>query len=365
MKAVFRADASLQIGTGHIVRCLSLADELRDKGVTSTFICRMHPGNMITAIRQRGFDVIELPAQSQHLQSRNDISPPIPAHASWLGATWAQDANETRHAIQAIKPDLCVIDHYAIDVRWEEALRPHAKRFMVIDDLADRQHECDFLLDQNWFGSDMAHRYRGVVPDYCVTMLGPQYALLRPEYASLRAQMLPRTGRVKRVLVFMGGSDPTNETQKVIDALTDPALANLDVDVVLGVNHPDPESIRHQAAARPGTFVYSGLPSLAERMVQADLMISAGGSTSWERMCLGLPAIVISIAANQTVTNTAMQAAGYIDFLGESTHVSVELITDAVARCLQAPARLEQMSRICQDLVPGTGTKQVCELLLN
>ncbi|MBB5392530.1 MULTISPECIES: UDP-2,4-diacetamido-2,4,6-trideoxy-beta-L-altropyranose hydrolase [unclassified Herbaspirillum] len=365
MRAVFRADASLQIGTGHIVRCLSLADELQGKGVTSSFICRMHPGNMIAAIRQRGYDVIELPAQSQHLQQENDVSLPTLAHASWLGTTWPQDADETRHAMQAIKPDLCVIDHYALDIRWETTLRPYAKRIMVIDDLADRKHECDFLLDQNWFGVDMAHRYQGVVPDHCITMLGPRYALLRPEYASLRAQMLPRTGRVKRVLVFMGGSDPTNETQKVIDALTDPALANLDVDVVLGINHPDPEGIHRQAAARPGTLVYSDLPSLAERMTQTDLMISAGGSTSWERMCLGLPAIVISIATNQTVTNTAMRAAGYIDFLGESRQVSAKLITDAVARCLQTPERLKQMSRLCQDLVPGTGTKQVCELLLS
>lgn len=364
MKVVFRTDASRQIGTGHVVRCLALADELRARGLESYFVCRTHPGNMIAAIRQRGYYVMELLAGPAPLQPELEADGARPAHACWLGCDWRSDVEQTLSAMQAIKPDMLVIDHYAIDIRWEESLRPYVRRMVVIDDLADRRHECDFLLDQNWFGDDMSRRYRGMIPDHCVTMLGPQYALLKPEYETLRALMPPRDGEVRRVLVFMGGTDPSNETGKVIDALAQPRLAHLLVDVVVGANHPDPQGITHKAAARPATHLYSGLPSLAGRMARADLMISAGGSISWERMCLGLPAVVISIAANQMGTNTAMQAAGYIDFLGESTHVSAEMISDAIGRCLQDPERLRQISRRCQDLVPGTGAERVCDLVL-
>ncbi len=366
MKIVFRADASRHIGTGHVVRCLSLADELqaRGVGVTSHFVCRMHDGNMFAAIRQRGYGVTELPADPSFPYPVAEAADARLAHADWLGSSWKQDADQTRDAIEAIQPDLLVIDHYAIDIHWENLLRPHVGKIMVIDDLADRRHTCDFLLDQNWFGDETPHRYCGTIPDQCVVMLGPGYALLKTEYALLRAQMPPRTGKTERILVFMGGSDPTNETGKVLQALMRPELAHLQADIVIGINHPDPQGIRSQAAARPATQVHSGLPSLAQWMTRADLMISAGGSTSWERMCLGLPAIVISIAANQTVTNTAMHAAGYIDFLGESPRVNADMIADAIIRCIHEPQKLQQMSKMGQNLVPGTGARRVCDLLL-
>lgn len=364
MKVVFRVDASFNIGTGHVMRCLTLANEFRARGLEPYFVCRKHPGNMIAAIRQQDYHVLELPVDSELLQSEPELDGYQLPHAGWLGCEWRADAEQTLCAMQAFKPDMLIVDHYAIDIRWEEALLPHVHRMVVIDDLADRRHQCDFLLDQNWFCDDISCRYQGMIPDKCVTMLGPQYALLNPDYETLRALMPPRDGEVRRVLVFMGGSDPSNETGKVIDALAQPRLAHLLVDVVVGVNHPDAQGITHKAAARPATHVYSDLPSLAGWMARADLMISAGGSTSWERMCLGLPAVVISIAANQKATNTAMQAAGYIDFLGESTQVSVEMIVEAISRCLQDPERLRQISRRCMDLVPGTGARRVCNQVL-
>ncbi len=360
-----RVDASFEMGTGHVMRCLTLSDTMRARGVRCQFISRAHSGNLIELMRQRGYEVTVLPVEPEKYQLAEVAEDPLPVHANWLGCRWERDAEQTLDAVRAIEPDLLVVDHYAIDIRWENVLRPHVGRMMIVDDLADRSHGCDFLLDQNWFGEDMSHRYQGLIPDHCVTMLGPQYALLKPDYAIVRALMPPRDGAIGRVLVFIGGSDPTNETGKVIDALAKSELAHLFVDVVIGVNHLDLRGINHKAAARPATRVHSGLPSLAGWMARADLMISGGGSTSWERMCLGLPAIVISIAANQTATNTAMQAAGYIDFLGESAQVSAEMIVDAIGRCLQEPERLRQMSRRCQDLVPGTGAERVCDLALS
>lgn len=359
-----RVDASMAMGTGHVVRCLTLADMLRTRGVRCHFVCREHPGHMINAIRQRGFEVTALPAVATGFQPAPSAGVPMLAHAGWLGCNWSCDADQTLHAVRAIKPDLLVIDHYAIDIRWEKVLRSHVRRIMVVDDLADRAHECDFLLDQNWFGDDISRRYQGLTPDHCVTMLGPGYALLKPEYATLRAHIPPRDGEVRRLLVFMGGSDPTNETSKVIEALKHPGLMHLLVDVVIGANHPDPLGIASKAEARRGTCVHRGLPSLAGLMMRADLMVGGGGATTWERMCLGLPAVVICIADNQAEMNRALSKAGYFESLGGKDDVDAKRVAETVIAVIESREVLITMSKRSRELVGGDGASRVCDALL-
>ena len=364
MKVVFRVDASFKIGTGHVTRCLTLADGLRARQLDPYFVCREHPGNMIEAIRKRGYIVMRLPAGPGPLQADPVADGSQPTHFDWLGCHWHTDAEQTLSAVQALKPDMLVIDHYAIDIRWEEVLRPHVRRLMVIDDLANRRHLCDFLLDQNWFGGVLSHRYQGLVPENCVSMLGPSYALLKPEYATLRELMLPFDGEVRRVLVFMGGSDPSNETGKVIEALTSPDLTYLQVDVVIGANHPDPSAIAEMAEARQRTRVYTGLASLAGLMIRADLMIGGGGATTWERMSLGLPALVVCIADNQVEMSRALSEAGYLKLIGSKDDVNASLISDAVRAVLDKQAMLSAISSRSRDLVRGDGTDRVCDAIL-
>lgn len=375
MKIAFRTDASLRIGSGHVMRCLTLADALRARGAQCQFISRVHSGNLFSTIQQHGFEVSGLAASLQQGQVAIDTiaptdqdtkphQPPEPCHAAWLGSTWQSDATDTAAVLASQQPDWLIVDHYALDQRWESALQRHCKKLMVIDDLADRAHHCDLLLDQNWFGDRTPTRYRDLVPPHCQCYLGPKYALLQPEYAQLRATMSPRDGAVHRVLVFLGGSDPSNQTAKVLSALMQPSFAHLIVDMVLGQNHPDAIGVAAQAAARPGTTLHQGLPTLAHLIVRADLMISAGGSITWERMCLGLPAIVISVAANQTTTNHALMNAGYIDFLGEMSEVSVSNIAGAIQRCLDNPASLQVQSRLGQQLVAGNGAPLISQQLL-
>ncbi len=363
MNIVFRADASRIMGTGHVVRCLTLAEALRARGASCLFVSRNHPGNMLSHIQANGFEVLSLP-ESPGAVVLPVVAQPVPAHANWLGVDWETDAGQTLDAISGMAVDWLVVDHYAIDARWERRLRPASKRLVVIDDLADRSHECDLLLDQNWFGEQTQDRYRSLVPASCRCMLGPGYALLRPEYAKLRVLMPPRDGIVRRVLVFMGGSDPHNQTGDVLDALMQLGLDQLVVDVVIGVNHPDPQDIARKVAARPASNLFSGLPSLAGLMARADLMIGGGGSTTWERMCLGLPAVVISIADNQTPTNFALTKAGYIDFLGKGDQVTVDMIAAAVRAKLADVGRMQLMSRLSQELVQGAGLSIVIGCLL-
>jgi UDP-2,4-diacetamido-2,4,6-trideoxy-beta-L-altropyranose hydrolase len=353
------------------MRCLALADALKAQGSECHFISREHPGHLLELIRQRGHKINSLvaPAEPSHTAIQSILKETLipkqeSMHAAWLGCTWQTDVQETTVILATLRPDWLVVDHYALDQRWEEALAPHYRKLLVIDDLADRPHRCDMLLDQNWFGEDTPARYHHLVPSHCKCQLGPEYALLKPEYAQLRESMPPRDGTVRQVLVFLGGSDATNQTSKALEALMEPSFAHLLVDVVISRSHPDIASVAAQVATRPGTTLYQDLPTLAPLMVRADLMISAGGSTTWERMCLGLPAIVISVAANQTPTNLALEDAGYIRFLGEKNEVSSPDIAKAITLCLENPAALKAQSRLCQKMVAGDGAQMICQQLL-
>ncbi|MBT3235632.1 MAG: UDP-2,4-diacetamido-2,4,6-trideoxy-beta-L-altropyranose hydrolase [Bdellovibrionales bacterium] len=359
MNIVFRTDASLDIGTGHIMRCLVLAEALREKGAICSFVCREHVGNLIELIRQRGFIVHNLPMQPAATIKIDISDKTILSHASWLGADLKSDAEQTKVAIGDTTIDWLIVDHYALDYRWETELKSHFRKLMVIDDLADREHECNLLLDQNWFGEEIEMRYKRLVPATCKTILGPKYALLGPEYEQLRAEMPPRSNIIRRVLVFLGGSDPSNQTAKVVRALTHHSLMKLAVDVVIGVNHPSLASIQALAAQRIETSVHQGVPSLGKLMVQADLMISAGGSTGWERMCLGLPAIVISVADNQTATNLALMKAGYINFLGHMNHICISDIRIMIKNCLLDIGKMNRQTLMGQQLVDGMGVANV------
>lgn len=361
MKVVFRTDASLQIGSGHVMRCLALADALTAQGAECEFISRAHPGNLLELTRQRGYKAHSLVMYEQHVQA---ASGPKLAHAAWLGCDWQTDAAQTGTILAGLQPDWLVVDHYALDLHWESALKSHYDQLMVIDDLADRVHLSSLLLDQNWFGEITSTRYSKLVPPHCHCYLGPGYALLKPEYAQLRASMPPRDGTVSKVLVFMGGSDPTNQTAKVLKVLIQPNFEHLQVDVVLGQNHPDAEGIAAEFATRTRITLHQSLPTLAPLMARADLMIGAGGSTTWERMCLGLPAIVISVAANQTTNNVALMNAGYIDFLGEINNVTTANISDALQRFLDDPEALKVQSGLGQKMVTGDGASIISQHLL-
>lgn len=359
MNIVFRVDASNEIGTGHIIRCLTLADELKRNGRNCFFICRRFEGNLIETIKSRGFEVHELGAPSENSHTfKSDLK-----HGHWLGATQLDDFEEASEYLNLLKPDVLIIDHYAIDETWEKLAHKHVNKILVIDDLADRKHDCDILLDQNWFGDITQERYDDLVSSSTIKLIGPKYALLRPEYALLRSILPPRDGIIRRILVFMGGSDPSNETGKVLEALSSEIFGHLAVDVVIGVNHPCPDDIKNQVAKRKATTLYQNLPSLAGLMFRADLMIGAGGSTTWERMCLGLPALLMTVAENQTGFLEILDKDGYINYLGKSTEVSSNDITGKLKSLLPKGTDLKHQIRKSQKLLSGNGVSRVTQTI--
>ena len=337
-----RADASASLGMGHVMRCLTLAEALRLNGATVTFICRELEGNLCTFVEGKGFQVYRLPAP----------------HGAQLD--WQDDAARTLSFMETSpRPDWLVVDHYALDEKWEHSVRAHVERIMVIDDLANRPHDCDLLLDQNYLPD--IKRYGALVPPTCRTLLGPKYALLREEFREARATLPERTGDVKRILVSLGGSDPSNLTHKGLNALSSSSFGGA-VDVVVGAANLHQDELVKAVAAMPGTTLHVQANNMAELMARADLAVGAGGSTTWERCCLGLPSIVVTIAKNQEALTGALARDGYVFYLGDSAEVTVEGLSRAL-ETLQNPFFLQGLSRRGLELVDGKGTQRVVRAL--
>jgi UDP-2,4-diacetamido-2,4,6-trideoxy-beta-L-altropyranose hydrolase len=356
MRAVFRVDASIQIGSGHVMRCLTLAKALRAIGAECHFISRAHPGNLIELVLQCGFAVIALPVElttpsaNTHVASKH---PKEPAHAIWLGSNWQTDAEQTRSILQKLRPDLLVVDHYALDERWENALRSYFQKLMVIDDLADRPHQCDLLLDQNL--GRQPHHYAELLPANCKVLTGPQYALLLPEFAALRAYSLQRRQQpvFKQLLITMGGVDQSNATGQVLQALKSCRLPqDCRISVVMGLQAPWLPQVRGQAEDMHWpTEVVVNISDMAQRMADSDLAIGAPGITSWERCCLGLPTLMVVLADNQNAVAKALEGAGAAKILRK---ISIIPILSAL---VANPRALHDMSNAAARIVNGLGTE--------
>ena len=280
----------------------------------------------------------------------------------WLGADWRIDARQVEKIIKDFDTalDWIVVDHYALDERWEGHLRPYCKKILVIDDLADRAHDCDLLLDQNYF-EDFEDRYDAFVPAWCKKFLKPKYALLRPEFREARETLKKRDGHVKKIMIFFGGIDPTNETAKALKAVRMLNRVDIAVDVVVGALNPHRKIIEQIASEMPNCTCHFKVEDMAGLMAMADLAIGAGGTTLWERCVLGLPSLVITIAENQEKTVFEMAESGYLLFLGRSKAVSVDFLNHALEIAIQSPRLLISFSRKTQSLVDGRGVKRIAQ----
>ncbi len=358
LQVIFRTDASRIIGTGHVMRCLTLAGALAKIGADVLFICREHEGHLCDLIEEQGFVVHRLPAPASGFRAEAD-----PIHAAWLGASWEGDAEQTGAGIKTpdVKPDWLVVDHYALDHRWESALRPLVGHIFAIDDLADRIHDCDLLLDQNLF-ADMQTRYAGKVPEDCRLLLGPDYALLQPVYAELHDRIPPREGPIHRILISFGGADRDNLTGRVLAAFLSLSRPDIDVDVVIPGTSPYGPEIQDQAAGHANIHLHSNLPSLAPLMARADLAIGAAGTTSWERLCLGLPALVVTLAENQRPIADGLHRQGLVHWLGHKEGVSEQSIRQALTELIEEDID-EEWSLRCRAAVDGRGVDRTGAVL--
>lgn len=351
MNIAIRADASDSMGSGHVMRCLTLAEACRHRGASVKFICRNHLGNLVELIRQHGFGVAVLPAPSQ---------PPRAEEHTWLGVSLEKDAADTVRALLDLGGlvDWLVVDQYGIDAQWERQMRPGASRIMVIDDLADRPHDCDLLLDQN-FRRTQDDRYARLVPQQCRLALGTQYALLQGDYAIWRSRVAPRQ-TVRRVLVYFGGADAAGLTGKAVGAAL--SISDLAIDAVVSGRDLHLAALRQLAESEPRLRLHTGLPTLAPLLAEADLAIGAFGATSWERLCLGLPTIAVSMAANQVDVANELSAADLAVWAGPADMVTQDYLARLVQQVMQRND-LANWSKRSMAICDGQGAGRVTDML--
>ncbi len=351
MDIVIRADASAQLGTGHVMRCLTLAHALMQEGARVAFVSR------------------EIPAALEHLVSKHFLLHALKVPIGIEGSTsFEEDALKTiQYLNHRGKPDWMIIDNYSIGLDWEQRIRPHVGRIMVIDDLANRTHDCEVLLDQNLCPS-FETRYDVLVPKHARKLLGPKYALLRPEFYEIRGRLPSRDGQIRSILVSFGGADPTNETAKTLQAMSLLGPSSIELVVVIGGSNPQAEVVSRLCSKLANARLCSDVSNMAELMAKAHLAIGAPGATTWERCLLGLPAITIVSAPNQQLVGESVSSTGASVNLGWHSDVTSTKIAEAVAQLRDNPRTVREMGRAALRIVEdndGVARRQILGAILN
>jgi UDP-2,4-diacetamido-2,4,6-trideoxy-beta-L-altropyranose hydrolase len=359
---MFRVDASLHIGTGHVMRCLTLADSLRAEGHQCHFICREHPGNLVRKIQDLGVAVHTLPTVP------TPVPGPIPAtYEQWLGADWSTDAQQTSDLIKTLCPDWLIVDHYALGRDWEQFIqRQHARlNLMVIDDLANRQHHCHLLLDQNL--GHQASDYALLVGPECKVFAGIEYVMLRSEFVRLRPYSLARrtTSQLHSILISMGGIDNDDASSLVLKTLQETKMpGSTQITVVIGGNAPHIDHVKTVAAHMPYTTrVVVNASNMAQLMADSDLAIGASGSTSWERCHMGLPTLMVVLAANQQSACQALEHQQAALSIGLSSDIPKRL-PGLMQNLFHKPQTLRHLSDHAAKLCNNIGYPQIVAQLV-
>ena len=332
MIVLVRADATPEIGSGHVMRCAALGMRLMARGALVHFVCADINDRLARWLSDSGIGLTVLSAVE--------------------AADWRADLAATgRVACQVGHADLLIVDHYKLERGWESGKRPYARRIMAIDDLADRDHDCDLLLDQN-LHQDAENRYKERVPQDALQFLGPKYALLRPEF-DMHGLDRARDGSVRRLLVFFGGTDLGNQSIKVIDALRALGPCAPESTIVLGPAHPCRDAIHQSAGSLPQVLVLDATDQMSALMAQADLAIGTCGVAAWERCALGLPCLVVVTAENQREDAEILHRLGAVEHLGDADDVNANNWEDALRRAINEPDRVRSMALAAKEVMVG------------
>ncbi|MGE7931976.1 UDP-2,4-diacetamido-2,4,6-trideoxy-beta-L-altropyranose hydrolase [Viridibacillus arvi] len=346
MQVFIRTDASIQIGSGHVMRCLTLAHQLREENFEVTFICRNLSGNMNRYIENKGFKV-------EILRSVGDVD-----EWRWMEDHFQEDVSETILYLTEQKVDLIIVDHYAIDEKWEQSLRPYVEKIMVIDDLANRRHDCDLILDTT-FEIDYK-KYRNLLLNKKnITLLGSQFALLRKSFLEGKKNRFYCDESSIKIHIFFGGMDKSNYTYKFSELLLE-NLNNIEILAVVGEKYEYISSLvilKKRFKDRFRFFV--NVSNMALTMGSADIAIGAPGTTTWERACVGLPSLYLSTANNQKNLLEHLEDKGICIFLGEADSISNKSFIHQVQYYINHIHILDGIFTKGQEAVDGKGIYRV------
>ncbi len=349
---LFRVDSSPIIGYGHVSRCLTLANKMRELDYTCIFVCRSFFHSQINDILHNGYEVVSLEALTEP-------QPEDKTCLSWLGDDTGRDAYEFSRIVESLGKNniyRIIIDHYAIDTHWEQTIGlPH--KLVVIDDLANRPHICSLLIDQNY--GKQKEDYIALVAKWTKLLIGSRYCLLRPEFSKKYHR---KVNKKPIVLIVMGGTDPHNMSLYVIDALK--SLADdITIKILIGPKCPHIPLLKVETAKANNITLEIDCKNIAQLFSVSTLSIGAVGGSIWERFSMGLPSICITTAQNQINAAHKLHDDGLIDYLGHHNSVHKTQILASVQRFLSGNSRLQgkDISTVCD----GLGTERVIKSILN
>ena len=358
MKILIRTDASVKIGTGHVFRCLTLANILKDRGCKVTFCLIDISNSLNNKIVDLGHDLKLLPT--------NKILNKYHPEEEWVKKDQINDCEMAIDVCQSFY-DLVIIDHYGLSIFWEKHSKKFAKKILVIDDLLTRKHKCDFFLNQN-LGFEISD-YNLLINNSCISFFGPQYAILREEFTKSKDSSLRRkeSKTKNKIMISMGGADVDNVTKKILQIIGKLNLqTSFEIDVILGSANPWIKEVAlFLKELKVNTKLHIDTQEISQIMSESDIAIGAGGSTSWERCCLGLPSIIISLAENQIAISKSLHACGaalYIGGLNQNNFDSK--LVNAINTLLTDSILYEKMSRKSASIVDGHGTDKLIESLI-
>lgn len=367
MHIAFRVDSSTIIGHGHVMRCLTLAQAIvraqKQLKIHISFITKANQGNINHLISKAGYQLVLIPAGESPIKQEDSNT--------WLGCTAEQDALQTIEAIKTLPSvDLLIVDHYAIAKSWHLLVKPFYQHLMVIDDLASRPLDCDFLLDQTL--NRQAEKYHTLVPEHCQLLLGQNYMLLRDEFVALKAQAKARREQQSKqlrqvnILITMGGGDPDNLSMLALLAIEKLRMdfPNISATLVVSSQSKHLDALRKQQRNLTWCQLITDSQHMAELMLNADIAIGASGSTAWERCCLGLPSLTTVNAQNQQLIAENLAKAGASINLGWHQQIIVDAVSKQLRRLVDTPQEYLSMVDNCFAACDGKGANRVAQQLL-
>lgn len=354
---VFRVDSSSRIGAGHAYRCLHLASRLRLEGVCVHFICRAHSNSLVDLIRERGFDVIELPLRVQSEFAKDSD------YAGWLGASMQDEIVDFRAALSVFGKFVkwVVVDHYSLGAEWHRAVRPFAKYLMAIDDLANRHYDVDLFVDHS--GNDtVPSRYRDLLPESCRRLLGPSFAIVNPDFETIdRMGVDGKSGVINQVFVSFGGYDPCGEVIKAARALQH---FDVEVDFAVGRSSFGIDQLRGFCEVESRFRLHVQSSDMVRLMLRADLAIGAAGTSAWERCLAGLPSIVCVLADNQRRAGQDLVSSGAARSVGFHRSSDTNSYVELLKVLTTEPQTVRGMAQKARSLIDGLGTERVVASML-
>ena len=359
-KACFRVDASNLIGIGHVMRCITLANYFKKKGIISHFIMRSFPGNYLQIVKNNGHITHSLKLTNKATDITNASNNFIYKH--WLGTSQKNDFLDSVKILNDIKPNLVIIDHYAIDKEWHNYLKENNSKIMVIDDLGDRYYDCNMLLDTT--EGRLKKDYKNLTNKNCKLLLGARYSLIRDEFINLRKKSIIKYSKfkgIKKILISFGGSDPNNSTSKLLNIVSQ-WDESITINLILGKNFQYLKELKiNKKKLKNKVNININVDNMAKILFDNDLVIGSPSVSAWERCGMGVPSIVIINSKNQEIVAKNLDKFGASINLGWIDKLKTKNVLSTLDSLKSSKRRMIQMSKSAYNLCDGNGKAQVYE----